>query len=204
MEAWITDVMDQYGYFGVFLLIALENIFPPIPSEIVLTFGGFMTTTTNMSIIGVVIASTLGSVAGAVLLYRIGLLLDMKRLERIVDKWGHILRLKRKDIHRTIAWFERYGVWAVFFGRLISLIRSLISIPAGMARMNMGVFLLFTTIGTLIWNTILVNIGAAVGASWDDITGYMDVYSNIVYFILGILLAVFWIFYKKNKRKPQE
>ncbi|WML38195.1 DedA family protein [Neobacillus sp. OS1-2] len=204
MEAWITETMDTYGYLGIFLLIAVENIFPPIPSEVILTFGGFMTTTTHMSIFGVIAVSTVGSVAGAVVLYRIGLLLDTNRLERIVDKWGHILRLTKKDIHKAIAWFQRFGVWAVFFGRLIPLIRSLISIPAGMARMNMGTFLLFTTMGTLIWNTILVNAGAAVGASWDDITRYMDVYSNVVYLILGVLLVIFLILYSKNKRKFQK
>lgn len=204
MEAWITETMDTYGYLGIFLLIAVENIFPPIPSEVILTFGGFMTTTTHMSIFGVIAVSTVGSVAGAVVLYRIGLLLDTYRLERIVDKWGHILRLTKKDIHKAIAWFQRFGVWAVFFGRLIPLIRSLISIPAGMARMNMGTFLLFTTMGTLIWNTILVHVGAAVGASWDDITRYMDVYSNVVYLILGVLLVIFLILYSKNKRKFQK
>ncbi|MBO0961396.1 DedA family protein [Neobacillus sp. MM2021_6] len=204
MEAWITETMDTYGYLGIFLLIAVENIFPPIPSEVILTFGGFMTTTTHMSIFGVIAVSTVGSVAGAVVLYRIGLLLDTNRLERIVDKWGHILRLTKKDIHKAIAWFQRFGVWAVFFGRLIPLIRSLISIPAGMARMNMGTFLLFTTMGTFIWNTILVNVGAAVGASWDDITRYMDVYSNVVYLIFGVLLVIFLILYSKNKRKFQK
>lgn len=204
MENWITETMDTYGYLGILLLIALENIFPPIPSEVILTFGGFMTTTTNMSIIGVIAVSTLGSVVGAVILYRIGLMLDINRLERIVDKWGHVLRLTKKDIHKAIAWFGRFGVWAVFFGRLIPLIRSLISIPAGMARMNMGTFLLFTTAGTLIWNTLLVNVGAAVGASWEDIVRYMNVYSNVIYFILAVLLVVFVILYNKNRKKPQE
>ena len=94
-----------------------------------------------------------------------------------------------------MTWFHRFGVWTIFFGRLVPLIRSLISIPAGMSRMNMGVFLLFTTIGTLIWNTILVSVGAAVGASWSDIVGYMDIYSNVVYLILAVLIVLFLVFY---------
>ena len=98
MEHWITEVMNMYGYIGILLLIALENIFPPIPSEVILTFGGFMTTTSNMSIIGVIVFSTIGSVVGAIVLYGIGLLIDVNRLEKIVDKWGHILRLTSKDI----------------------------------------------------------------------------------------------------------
>ena len=101
MENWITEVMNTYGYIGIFLLIALENIFPPIPSEVILTFGGFMTTTTNLSIFGVIIVSTIGSVAGAIILYGIGVLLNVDRLERIVDKWGHILRITSKDINKA-------------------------------------------------------------------------------------------------------
>ena len=101
MENWITEFMSNYGYIGVFLLIALENIFPPIPSEVILTFGGFMTTYSDLSVLGVVVASTLGSVAGAVVLYGIGLLIDVERLEKIVDKWGHILRITKKDIYKA-------------------------------------------------------------------------------------------------------
>lgn len=191
MENWITNTIEQFGYMGILLLIALENIFPPIPSEVILTFGGFMTTTTNLSVMGVVLFATVGSVGGAVILYGIGLLIDVNRLEKIVDKWGFILRLTRKDIHKANAWFTKYGVWTVFFCRLIPLVRSLISIPAGMSRMNFFVFLLLTTLGTLIWNVMLVNLGAAVGGSWESIVGYMDIYSNIIYVGLGILFLVF-------------
>jgi len=136
MEKWIIEVMNTYGYIGIFLLIALENIFPPIPSEVILTFGGFMTTTTNLSVFWVIIVSTIGSVAGAIILYGIGVLLNVDRLERIVDKWGHILRITSKDIKKADDWFHRFGVWTIFFGRLVPLIRRLISIPAGMSHMN--------------------------------------------------------------------
>ncbi len=203
MENWITEVMNTYGYIGILLLIALENIFPPIPSEVILTFGGFMTTTSNMSIIGVIIASTIGSLVGAIVLYGIGLLLDVNRLERIVDKWGHILRLTSKDIEKANAWFHKFGVWAVFLGRLVPLVRSLISIPAGMAHMNFWVFLLFTTLGSLIWNSILVSVGAAVGTSWSTIVGYMDTYSNVVLLLLVVFFVLFIILFIKNRRKQQ-
>ncbi len=200
MEAWVTDWMNQFGYFGVFLLILLENVFPPIPSEVILTLGGFMTTTTNMTKIGIIIASTLGSVVGAAILYGIGLLLDVERLEKIVKKYGKILRLTVKDIHKADAWFDKYGVWAVFFGRLVPLIRSLISIPAGMSNMKFSLFLLFTTLGTLIWNTVLVSVGAAVGENWEDIVEYMDVYSNIAYTLIAIagIAFLFWYFKKRD------
>ena len=203
MESWIIYLIEQYGYWGVFLLIALENIFPPIPSEVILTFGGFMTHSTNLSITGVVIVSTIGSVVGAVILYGVGLLLDVERLEKIIDRYGKFLRLTKEDIYRADAWFDKYGVWTVLFCRLIPLIRSLISIPAGMSNMNFGLFLLFTTVGTLVWNTILVNVGAAVGSNWHDIVGYMDVFSNIVYVIIAVLfiLAILWYLKKRKERK---
>ncbi|MDY0404211.1 DedA family protein [Virgibacillus sp. 179-BFC.A HS] len=200
MEAWITDIMDHYGYIGIFLLIMLENIFPPIPSEVILTFGGFMTMTTNMSVLGVAVAATIGSVAGAVVLYGIGLLINVDRLERLVDRWGHILRLTKKDVRKAQSWFDKYGVWTVFFCRFVPVIRSLISVPAGMARMNFWTFLLLTVVGTAIWNFVLIRIGAAVGSSWHEIVNYMDVFSNIVYVVLAVLIIVFVILFSKSEK----
>jgi membrane protein DedA with SNARE-associated domain len=202
MEAWITQIMEQFGYWGIFFLIALENLFPPIPSEVILTFGGFVTASSDLTITGVIVVSTIGSVVGAVLLYGVGRLLDVERLEKIIERYGHILRLTKEDIHKADAWFDKYGVWTVFFCRMIPLIRSLISIPAGMSNMNFPLFLVLTTAGTLIWNTILVNLGAAVGDSWKDIVAYMDVFSNVVYAILAIifLLVVVWYIKKRKER----
>jgi len=205
MEQWITSIMSDYGYIGIFLLIMLENVFPPIPSEVILTVGGFMTTTTDMTILGVILASTAGSVSGALILYGIGLLLDVERLEKIVEKYGHILRVKKADIHRADAWFDRYGIWAIFFGRLIPLVRSLISIPAGMANTKFWLFLTFTTLGTLLWNTILVFVGEAVGENRDEIMAQLDVYSNVVYalIVLGGLAAV-WYYVKKIRSREMD
>lgn len=196
MENWITDFMEQFGYFGVFLLIALENVFPPIPSEVILTFGGFMTTYTSLTPAGVIVFSTLGSVFGAVILYGIGYLVNVDRLEGWIVRYGRFLRLKKEDVRRADAWFDRYGYWTVLFCRMVPLIRSLISVPAGMSKMKFGLFLLFTTIGTLIWNVALVLLGAAVGGSWEEIVAFMDVYSNIAYAVIaaGVLLAaVLWL-----------
>lgn len=202
MQSWITDFMGEYGYIGIFLMIALENLFPPIPSEVVLTFGGFMTTYTNLTVTGVVVAATAGSVAGAIILYGVGRVLHVERLEAIVDRWGRVLRVKKEDIHKSRAWFDKYGYRTVLFCRMIPLIRSLISIPAGMAKMKFWLFLLFTTIGTLIWNVILVSIGAAVGESWEDIVGFMDIYSNFAYALIAIAILIvvfFWIRRMKKK-----
>jgi len=201
MENWITQFMEQYGYLGVFLMIALENVFPPIPSEIILPFGGFMTTYTSMTVTGVVIASTAGSVVGAVILYGIGLLLDVERLEKIIDRFGHILRVTKEDVHKADAWFDKYGIWTVLFCRMVPLIRSLISIPAGMSNMKFWLFIAFTTVGTLIWNIILVSVGAALGDNWDRITEFMDVYSNIAYAIIGIGIIIFLVYFFNKKRK---
>lgn len=201
MDNWITDFMEQFGYIGIFLMIALENVFPPIPSEVILTFGGFMTTYSKLSIAGVIAAATAGSVAGAVILYGIGYLLNVDRLEKIIGRWGHILRIKKEDIQKADAWFEKYGYWTVLFCRMIPLIRSLISIPAGMSQMKFWLFLVFTTIGTLIWNIVLVSVGAAFGESWEDIVHFMDIYSNIAYTLIGlgtILLLIIFIRSKKT------
>ena len=198
MEDWIASVMSDYGYFGIFLLILLENVFPPIPSEVILTVGGFMTTTTEMTIPGVILASTAGSVLGAVILYGAGLLLDVERLEKIIDKYGSWLRVKKEDIHKADAWFDRFGIWTVFFGRLIPLMRSLISIPAGMSNMKFWLFVSFTTLGTLLWNTVLVFVGEAVGENREQIMNQLELYSNVVYalIVLGVIAAI-WYYIKK-------
>ncbi len=192
--------MEQFGYAGIALIIALENVFPPIPSEIVLPFGGFMTTNSSLTIIGVIIAATIGSVLGAVILYGVGRLLDVERLEKIVERWGHILRVKKEDIYRADAWFDKYGYWTVLFCRMIPLVRSLISIPAGMSNMKFGLFLLFTTIGTVIWNSILVIIGATLGDNWQRITEFMDIYSSVAYVVIAVGGIGFIVWYVKRQR----
>jgi len=199
MENWISEVMDAYGYLGIFLLIALENLFPPIPSEVILTFGGFMTTTSEMTVVGVILAATAGSVAGAICLYGVGRMLSVARVEMIVTTYGKILRLRPEDIRKVHTWFEKYGARAVFFGRLVPLIRSLISIPAGSTHMRFLPFLLLTTMGSFIWNLGLVYIGAAVGASWGTIVSYMDIYSNVVYSLLALSLIVFGIIFIRKR-----
>lgn len=201
MESWITDFMEQYGYFGILLMIALENVFPPIPSEVILTFGGFMTINTNMTPLGVIVVSTVGSLIGAIILYYLGYLLGVERLEKIIDRWGRLLRVKKEDIRRADAWFDKYGYWAVFLCRMVPLIRSLISLPAGMSGMKLVPFLFFTTLGTLIWNTILVSIGTAVGDNWGEIVEFMDVYSNIAYALIALAGIVVFVLYIRRARK---
>lgn len=201
MENWITDFMSQYGYLGIFLLIGIENLFPPIPSEVILTFGGFMTTFSELSVPGVVLFATLGSTVGAIVLYLIGYVLNESRVMRLVERWGKYVRLTTADVEKAYGWFSKYGLWTVFLCRLVPLLRSLISIPAGSARMNFPVFMILTIIGSLIWNTILVVIGSTVGNSWESIVEYMDVYSNFVYALLalGLMAVIFYLFFRKKK-----
>lgn len=202
MQTWIIDTMNQFGYIGIALLIAIENIFPPIPSEVILTFGGFMTTYTALNFWGVVTAATIGSLLGAVILFGVGRFLSPERLGRILDgRIGQVLRLKKEDIWKASNWFNRRGKSTVLFCRCIPVIRSLISIPAGMSRMKFNIFLLYTAIGSAVWNILLVYFGVIAGASWEKIVAGTDVYTKLTIVILGVLLltAIFVFLKKKSK-----
>ena len=206
MQAWIIEIMNQFGYLGIFLLIAIENIFPPIPSEVILLFGGFMSTYTNMHIVGIIIASTLGSLVGAYALYFIGKIFNKERLKKIVrGKIGKVLRLKEKDIDMADEWFDKKGNKTVFFFRFIPIVRSLISIPAGMSEMPLGKFTLYTVVGSLIWNTVLSIAGQTVGANWESILAIFEQYSHIAAIVLVILGvgAIVWFYSKKRTKKSK-
>lgn len=203
MQKFIITFMNKFGYLGIMLLIAIENIFPPIPSEIILCFGGFMTTTSNLTIVGVVIASTIGSVLGAIILYYIGRILNKDRLIKITSgKIGKILRVKKSDIEMADKWFNKRGPATVFFCRFIPIVRSLISIPAGMSKMKFPLFLTLTTIGTLIWNTVLTIAGNIMGENWETVVSLIDKYSYIaliVFIIIFIGFIIYWFKFRKQK-----
>ena len=207
MEQIIINIMEQVGYLGVFLLIAIENIFPPIPSEVILVFGGFMTTYTSLNIPIMILAATLGSLLGAIVLYYIGKIFNKERLKRIVNgKIGKVLRLKASDIEKADKWFDTKGNKTVFFCRFIPIVRSLISIPAGMSEMPMQKFLLYTITGSLIWNTVLIIVGSIVGDKWETIVGYLDNFSNIILIILAIIFVValyYWFVIRKKKQNKK-
>ncbi len=206
MEELILSIMNQFGYIGVLLLIAIENVFPPIPSEVILLFGGFMTTYTELNVIGMILFSTLGSLIGAIVLYYVGKILNKERLKKIVSgKVGKILRLKNEDIEKADHWFDTKGNKTVFFCRFIPIVRSLISIPAGMSEMPMLKFLIYTTLGSLIWNTVLVVIGNRVGENWTSILDILDKYSHIVLVLLIIIAIVcVYLFYSKKLKKNKK
>ncbi len=205
MQEFIIEIMNQFGYFGIFFLIFIENVFPPIPSEVVLLFGGFMTTYTELNILLMIVFSTLGSVVGAIVLYYVGKILNKERLKRIVSgKVGKILRLKTSDIDKADHWFDTKGNKTVFFCRFIPVVRSLISIPAGMSEMAMGKFLLYTTAGSAIWNSVLLIVGNKVGENWESILGIMDQYSHIVLILLVILFVAFLVYFFGFRNKSKE
>ena len=202
MQNVIIALMEEYGYPGIFLLIAVENIFPPIPSEVILTFGGFLTTNTRLSIPGVVFFSTLGSLAGAIVLYSVGRLLSKDRMMKMVSgKMGKLLCLKPADVEKADAWFRQKGTKAVFFCRFIPMVRSLISIPAGMSCMELPVFFLYTTVGSVIWNTVLICLGAALGESWGKIAYLVGEYSHIMLIVLSIsaVSGIIWFYGNRPK-----
>ena len=205
MENLIIEIMNDFGYIGICLLILIENLFPPIPSEVILTFGGFMTHDTNMTIIGVILIATLGSLLGAIILYYIGKILNKERLIKIVtSKYGKLLRVKPKDIESAESWFNKKGNITVLFCRCVPVVRSLISIPAGMSQKKLPKFILYTTIGSTVWNTLLVLIGAFAGEKKNLIIEWIDKLSDVILILLILAFIVFVIifyFKRRNKKK---
>lgn len=192
MNAWITDFINQFGYIAITLLIALENIFPPLPSEIILTMSGFMTTNTTLTIIGVIIASTLGSLLGAIILYAIGRQLTVPRLQRLLNRrLFKMLGFHSDDAQKAVDWFNKHGTAGILYGRCIPVIRSLISIPAGIAQTPLPKFCFLTVIGSAVWNTILVGLGAWVGKSWNKIVIIFDEYTTVAIIIMAIVCIYF-------------
>lgn len=200
MTAWIFSLIDHFGYLAVMLLIAIENIFPPIPSEVILSFGGFMTTHTKMNILGLIIASTLGALIGALVLYWIGTLLNQDRLEKLFNhNFFKKLGFKKEDVTKSISWFDKHGIKAIFFGRCIPVVRSLISIPAGISKVSIPKFIILTALGSLLWNTVLISLGAYMGSKWETIVLIFEEYSLVVVILLVIMFIYFGIrWYKKR------
>ena len=204
MQEFIINIMNSYGYIGVFLLILLENIFPPIPSELILLFGGFMTTYTKLNIIVMIISATLGSLIGALLLYKIGTIFDKEKLKILISgKLGRVLKLKNSDIDNANKWFTNEGKKTVFFGRFIPLIRSIISIPAGINKMNISKFITYTLLGSVIWNLVLIILGHIVGKNWKAILKIFKLYSRFSLLLLFILLIILITKLYKNKSKEK-
>ncbi len=194
MTKWIMSLMNSAGYFGIVFLMFVENAFPPIPSEFIMPLAGFMVTQEKFSLVGVIIAGTFGSVIGALPLYYLGKRLGEEKLKEFADRHGKWLTLSRRDVEKSQKWFDKYGARAVFLCRLIPGIRSFISIPAGINRMNMLSFLFFTILGSAIWTSILAYAGYFLGNNFREVEQYLDVVSYIVF---GSIIALYlWRVFK--------
>lgn len=185
---WAVDVMDSLGGAGAALVVGLDNLFPPIPSELVLPLAGFSASRGVFSLAGALFWTTLGSVVGAVIVYLVGALLGRARTRALV---ASLPLVEVSDFDRCSRWFARHGTKAVFFGRMIPLFRSFISLPAGVERMNFFWFLLLTTLGSLIWNTVFVVAGFQLGENWHLVEGYAGVFQKIVLVGLGVAVVLF-------------
>lgn len=204
MRELVLELMGEYGNLAVFLLILVENLFPPIPSEVILTFGGVMTVCTDMTPVGVILFSTAGSLAGAVILYSVGRFLPDEVFRKLLcGQIGHLLHFRLEDVDLAKGWFRERGRSAVFLCRLIPIVRSLISIPAGIARMPFVPFLVFTAAGSILWNTVLVYAGRIAGDSWENVSAAFGVYSDLFLMIAGISIA-FAVLFRGcgERRKP--
>ncbi len=185
VAAWAIDLIEWLGLPGVAIAIALENLFPPLPSELILPVAGFAASQGTLGLFAVILWATLGSVVGALALYVIGVWLGRDRVHRLLVK---VPLVSVEDVNRTEAWFNKYGKRTVFFGRMIPVFRSLISIPAGVTRMPLWYFIPLTAAGSLIWNTIFVVAGYLLGENWSAVEQYAGIIQDIV--IIAVILAI--------------
>lgn len=190
ISEWVLIIMEQFGLLGVTVMMFLENVFPPIPSELIMPAAGFAAAMGKMNLVLVIIAGTLGSVLGALPLYYLGTIFDEKRLFSLAEKYGKYVLVKPSDVTNAQDWFHKYGKTVIFFGRMIPAIRSLISIPAGMARMPMLPFLVLTAIGSAIWTTILAYAGYILGANYEQVEAFIEPISKIVVIVVLCIGAV--------------
>jgi len=199
MTDWIISIMEQLGYFGIALLMFLDNVFPPIPSEVIMPSAGFAASKGQLLLSGVIIAGSIGSLVAAALLYRVGRKIPNQSIFNWVDRYGKYLFIKSDEVKKALDWFEKYGHRVVFFGRMVPAVRSLISIPAGMSHMPFWKFMLYSGVGTIIWTTFLACVGYYFG---NNIELMQQIFSRVGYVIIGIvLILVAYFFYKKSKAR---
>ncbi len=201
MADWITRTVETLGYFGIGFLMFLENLFPPIPSELIMPLAGFAASRPNSDIefVPAVMVGVVGTVLGALPWYYAGMFLGEKRLMGLADRYGKWFTISSRDIEKAIAWFNQYGGAAVFLCRLVPGVRTLISLPAGLSRMNIGIFLLYSTLGTVIWTCLLASAGYLLGNNYALVEKYLGPVSKIV--LLGLLVMFgIWVWQRRRQR----
>jgi membrane protein DedA with SNARE-associated domain len=200
LATWVQDVIEATGYLGVALLVVIENVFPPIPSEIVLPFAGFVAQRGDASVVLMILAATIGSVVGALVLYYISAAIGPERLRQFVVRFGKWFGVKEADLVKAEQWFDRRSTTAVLAGRCVPLIRSIVSIPAGFRRMNLIPFVIYTFIGSAIWNIVLIGTGAVLGDNWESVAGYISIFQYIVIAAIAVVTIRFAVTVIKRKR----
>lgn len=200
MVNWVTELVMDLGYAGLALLMFIENVFPPIPSEIIMPLAGFLVSEGKLSLPGVVLAGTLGSVAGALVFYLVGRQFHQERLQSWVGRRGRWLLLTVRDVEKAYGWFDRHGYKAVFLGRLVPGVRSLISLPAGSAHMNLLPFVLYTALGAATWSAVLAYGGMVLGEQYERLSRLIQQATTVV-IVLLLLAAARWILRRWRKRR---
>jgi len=186
---WVVDVIKAIGYLGVALLVAVESIFPPIPSEVVLPAAGLASSRGEANVVLMVVAATVGSVIGAWVLYLLSAAIGDVRLHALVARYGRWLGVKPKDLERAEAWFDDHSSTAVLICRCVPLIRSLVSIPAGFRRMNPVAFTIYTAIGSFVWNAVLIGAGYELGDRWEAVADWVGVLQYFVIAAIGVAIG---------------
>ena len=200
LTGWVATVIDSFGAVGVALLVALESIVPPIPSEVVLAMAGYLDAEGRFNVVLIVLAATAGSLLGALVLYWLGAALGEERLKRWLD---HIPLVDRDDLEKADRWFERHGRWAVLFGRVVPVVRSLVSVPAGANRMPLGEFILLTTLGSGVWNALIVGLGFALGTRWQQVDRYSHWFNYAIFAVFAVMIAS-WVVKKVRRRRARQ
>ena len=191
LAGWVTGVIVSFGYWGVVFLMVAENLFPPIPSEVILPLAGFLVWRDDLGFVPVLGVSILGSLLGAFILYSLG----RWGGRELVLRHARLLRVKEAELDRADDWFDRYGGVVVLVGRLVPGVRSVVSIPAGMAEMPLGQFALLTTLGSSVWNALLIGAGWTLGENWERVSHFVDSVSNyalVVLLLAAIGLGIWW------------
>lgn len=203
MDKWIIDLMQSLGYWGIGLLMLAENLFPPIPSELIMPLAGFTASKGDLNITLAIIAGIIGTIIGALPWYYAGKILGEERLKSLADKYGKWITISSEDIDKSTRWFNRYGTKAVFFGRLVPGVRTLISLPAGLSNMHLGTFLIYSTLGTTIWVGLLTFLGYILGNNYTLVEKYLGPVSKVV--LIGIAIVfIIWIWNRKQKANRRQ
>nr|WP_233552588.1 DedA family protein [Jiangella rhizosphaerae] len=195
------DLMDTMGAVGAGIAIAAENLFPPLPSEVILPLAGFTASRGDMNLAAAIIWTTVGSVVGALIWYAVGAAVGRDRTRGILAR---LPLVKMADVDKAEAWFGKHGVKTIFFGRMIPIFRSFISIPAGVERMSLPVFLLFTALGSAIWNTVFILLGYQLGQNWDAVEQYVGLLQYAVIAAVVVAVVAFVVLRVRSNKRDRE